>query len=204
LTLGAGQGLPRTIGDRTLGDRPWRRRCIFRAAGRFIENLGRREVRSRGDERRKEKPASSSLSSPLLLLRLRIGIDDVAVLYSSGHRMTCLLVSLNWSKVTAGDVLELREHRARFCPFPVIALSDFADHGLEAVAADVVGEFVVVEALRLRDRRGQHLAGRVAERNEAVTVPRGANLSRIAAAADCRSRASTVHTPDRCHPAPES
>jgi hypothetical protein len=115
LTLGAGLGAAAHHRRSHAGDRALAQAMHFSSSRAFIENLGRREVRSRGDERRKETPASSSLPSPLLLLRLRIGIDDVAGLI----------------------LVRPQDHlldRAQYCPFPVLAVSDFADHGLEAVA----------------------------------------------------------------------
>jgi hypothetical protein len=45
---------------------------------------------------------------------------------------------------------------------------DVADHGRQTVVVHMVGELVVIEALRLRDRHDPHLTGRVAERNESV------------------------------------
>src|SRR5260370_41798730 len=89
------------------------------------------------------------------------------VLYVAGHRITCLVPARN-CEVVGYDVLKWGEDLARLRPFAVLAERDVPDDSLERVAVDVGGELVIIGALGRFHRLGEHLAGRIAERHEAV------------------------------------
>src|SRR5262249_54062226 len=72
----------------------------------------------------------------------------------------------SYRRSIAGHMLELGKDDARLRPFPVLAEGYVADHSVKAVAAHVVGELAVVEALGSFDRLRENLAGRVGKRRE--------------------------------------
>src|SRR6266478_1910474 len=55
-------------------------------------------------------------------------------------------------EIGAGDILKLHGHQACLLPLALFAELDVADDGLEGMAADVIGDLVLVEALGLFDR----------------------------------------------------
>ena len=52
---------------------------------------------------------------------------------------------------------------------PSWGVIDLADHGIKAVAVDVIGEFRLIEAPSHFHRLRQHLPRRITERHEGVT-----------------------------------
>ena len=104
----------------------------------------------------------------LLLPRLAIRIDHVAGLVLGRPQDQLLAAGAELLEVIGHDVLKLSEELARFRPLAVLAECDVPDHGLERVATDVGRELVVIGALGFFHRLGEHLAGRIAERHEAV------------------------------------
>src|ERR1700687_3583887 len=83
--------------------------------------------------------------------------DRVAgfVLFGPYHDFTLAVAEI--VETGSADVLELYGHQPRFLPLPLFAELDIADHGLEGMAADVVGDLVLVEALGALDGGAQHL-----------------------------------------------
>ena len=57
----------------------------------------------------------------------------------------------------AFDVLELRRERAFLRPFPERSEADVANHGLERGFAHVIGEHIIVQALRCGDSVAEDL-----------------------------------------------
>src|SRR5580704_11292865 len=102
------------------------------------------------------------------MLDAGIGQDGVAGLVFVGpdHRLALAVAEI--IDAGAGDVLELDGQDARFSPLALVAEGDVADHGLESVGADVVGDLVLVEALRALDRVAPDLEVRVRPRDEVI------------------------------------
>src|SRR6185437_8408258 len=113
-------------------------------------------------------PRSRRLFGLRLLHRLLHRIDHVAR-FERGRRQHDLLVRIfELLDAVAADVLELHLEHPRLRPFAFLAELDVAIHRLEGVRADVVGDLLLIEALRLRHGLGQDLHVGVRDRRHVI------------------------------------
>src|SRR5437016_1332080 len=104
-----------------------------------------------------------ALSDPPLFLDARIGLDNLAGAKLLGFEDHLGFRIAELLEIVALDVLELHLQHPRLRPFAVLAEGDFADDRVERMAAEVIGEPGLVEALRALDRLTQDLQVGVGE-----------------------------------------
>src|SRR6266436_7783103 len=93
----------------------------------------------------------------LLLLDARVGLDDLASAKFLGFEDHLGFRIAELLEIVALDVLELHLQHARLRSFAVLAEGDLSDDRVERMAADVIGELRLVEALGALDRIAQNL-----------------------------------------------